>query len=206
MSQSVPRTTLHPDEALARLIAGNKRYMAGFDSPDSFRFQDPAIKNHQHPYACILGCADSRVSPEHTFDESHGNLFVTRVAGNFVTPEILGSLEYGAEVLGASIILVLGHSGCGAVNAAIKSIATQTKFDGHIGQLIDSLVPAVMQARHEEHEHWQSDAVIQNVLANVSLLKSAEPILNKRIERGLLKIAGGVYNLHTGEVSIITAN
>lgn len=205
MSQSTINTNLDPDEALARLIAGNKRYLAGFDSPDSFRFQDPVIKNHQHPYACILGCADSRVSPEHTFDESHGNLFVTRVAGNFVTREILGSLEYGTEVLGASIIFVLGHSGCGAVNAAIKSIDSQAKFDGHIGELIDSLVPAVRQARKVDHEQWQSDAVIQNVLANVAILKSAEPILKNRIERGLLKIAGGVYNLHSGEVSIITA-
>jgi carbonic anhydrase len=205
MSQLNTSNALHPDEALARLIAGNKRYIAGFDSPDSFKFQDPDIRNHQYPYACILGCADSRVSPEHTFDESHGNLFVARVAGNFVTPEILGSLEYGTSVLGASVILVLGHSGCGAVNAAIKAVSSQAVFDGHIGQLIDALVPAVKQARHDDHAHWQRNAVIQNVSKNVSILQSAEPILKERIKNGLLKVVGGVYNLQTGEVSIIEA-
>jgi carbonic anhydrase len=203
MSQANTSTRPLPDEALSRLIAGNKRYIAGFDSPDSFKFQDPAIKNQQHPYACILGCADSRVSPEHTFDESHGNLFVTRVAGNFVTPEILASLEYGTAVLGASVILVLGHSGCGAVNAAMKAVESKAIFPGHIGQLIDQLTPSVEQVRHDDHEHWQREAVIQNVATNVSILKSSEPILKKRIEDGLLKVVGGVYNLESGEVSII---
>lgn len=203
MSQSDTNITVPPDEALNRLIAGNKRYIAGFDSPDSFKYQDPGIKNHQYPYACILGCADSRVSPEHTFDESHGNLFVTRVAGNFVTPEILGSLEYGTEVLGASVILVLGHSGCGAINAAIKAVSSNAVFDGHIAQLIDSLVPTVEQVRHDDDEHWQNEAVINNVKKNVSILKSAEPILKKRVESGLLKVVGGVYHLHSGKVSII---
>lgn len=203
MNPPKTNTPMHPDEALAKLIAGNKRYMAGFDSPDSFKFQDPGIEHHQFPYACILGCADSRVSPEHTFDESHGNLFVTRVAGNFVTPEILGSLEYGTAVLGASVILVLGHSGCGAVNAAIKAVASKAVFEGHINQLIDSLVPAVEEVRHDDHEHWKSEAVIRNVSQNVSILTSSEPILKKRIENGLLKVVGGVYNLHSGEVSII---
>lgn len=192
-----------PDEALSRLIAGNKRYLDGIDSPDSFRFQDPAIQDHQHPYACILGCADSRVSPEHTFDEGHGNLFVTRIAGNFVTPEILASLEYGTAVLGASIILVLGHSGCGAINAAIKSVQSNTVFDGHISALIDRLVPSVEEVRHHDHEHWQREAIIQNVVQNVSILRSSEPILKKRIEDGLLKVVGGVYSLQSGEVSII---
>jgi carbonic anhydrase len=203
MSQPNTSTRPLPDEALARLIAGNKRYIAGFDSPDSFKFQDSSIKHQQFPYACILGCADSRVSPEHTFDESHGSLFVTRIAGNFVTPEILASLEYGTAVLGASIIMVLGHSGCGAVNAAIKSVESNTIFDGHIGQLIDTLTPCVEQVRHHDHGQWQSQAVIHNVATNVLRLISSEPILKKRIEDGLLKVVGAVYNLETGVVSII---
>ena len=203
MSQANTSTRPLPDEALSRLIAGNKRYIAGFDSPDSFKFQDPAIKNQQHPYACILGCADSRVSPEHTFDESHGGLFVTRVAGNFVTPEILASLEYGTAVLGASLIMVLGHSGCGAVNAAIKSVESYAIFDGHISQLIDNLTPCVEQVRHHDHEQWHRRAVIHNVATNVSILISSEPILKKRIEGGLLKVVGAVYNLESGVVSII---
>lgn len=203
MSQPNTSTRPLPDEALSRLIEGNKRYIAGIDSPDSFKFQDPAIKHQQYPYACILGCADSRVSPEHTFDESHGSLFVTRIAGNFVTPEILASLEYGTAVLGASIIMVLGHSGCGAVNAAIESVESNAVFDGHIGQLINNLTPSVEQVRHHDYEHWQHRAVTHNVATNVSILKSSEPILKKRIEDGLLKVVGAVYNLESGVVSII---
>ena len=202
---SLPNTsTRHPpDEALSRLIAGNKRYIAGIDSPDSFKLQNPALKQQQQPYACILGCSDSRVSPEHTFDESHGNLFVTRIAGNFVTPEILASLEYGTAVLGASIIMVLGHSRCGAVNAAIESVQSNATFDGHIDQLIDNLRPCVEQVRLDNHEHWQQRAVIHNVSTNVSTLMSSEPILKKRIEDGLLKVVGAVYNLDSGVVSIM---
>lgn len=203
MAQPNTSTSPLPDEALSRLIAGNQRYIAGFDAPDSFKFQDPAVKHHQQPYACILGCADSRVSPEHTFDESHGSLFVTRVAGNFVTPEILASLEYGTAVLGASLIMVLGHSGCGAVNAAIESVQSNPIFDGHIGQLIDNLVPCVEQVRHDDHEQWHRRAVIHNVATNVLILISSEPILKKRIEAGLLKVVGAVYNLESGVVSII---
>jgi carbonic anhydrase len=203
MRQPNTSTRLLPDEALSRLIAGNQRYIAGLDSPDSFKFQDPLVKQQQHPYACILGCADSRVSPEHTFDESHGSLFVTRVAGNFVTTEILASLEYGTAVLGASIIMVLGHSGCGAVNAAIDSVESNTIFDGHIGQLIDHLTPCVEQVRHPDHEQWRRQAVIHNVVTNVRILISSEPILKKRIEDGLLKVVGAVYNLESGVVSII---
>lgn len=203
MSQPNTSTRTLPDEALSRLIAGNQRYISGFDSSDSFKFQDPAIKHQQQPYACILGCADSRVSPEHTFDESHGSLFVTRVAGNIVTPEILASLEYGTAVLGASIIMVLGHSGCGAVNAAIESVESNAIFDGHIGQLIDNLTPCVEKVRHHDHEHWLRRAVNHNVATNVSILISSEPILKKRIEDGLLKVVGAVYNLESGVVSII---
>lgn len=203
MTQADTSISITPDEALNRLIEGNQRFVVGFDAPDSFKYQDPALGKHQYPYACILGCADSRVSPEHAFDESHGNLFVTRVAGNFVTPEILASLEYGTSVLGASVILVLGHSGCGAVNAAVKAISTDTHFEGHIGQLIDALTPPVEQARHDDSDRWKKDAVIQNVIQNVSLLRRSEPILSKRVESGQLKVVGGVYNLESGEVIII---
>ena len=203
MNQSNTSTTLNPDEALARLIEGNQRFVSGFDAPDSFKYQNPEMEKHQYPYACILGCADSRVSPEHTFDESHGNLFVTRVAGNFVTPEILASLEYGTSILGASVVLVLGHSSCGAVSATIKAISNGTHFDGHIDRLIEALTPPVEQARHEDGEHWVKNAIVHNVLKNVQLLKQAEPILRKRVEAGQLKVVGGVYNLETGKVSIL---
>ena len=203
MSHSQAQSDVTPDEALQRLIDGNKRFLKGFDSPDSFQYQDLRIRHQQHPYACILGCSDSRVSPEHTFDESHGNLFVARVAGNFITPEILASLDYGTSVLGASIILVLGHSGCGAVHATIDAVSTQAKFEGQIGQLIQSIEPAVTVTRHADPETWMNNAVHQNVCRNVQLLRQSEPIIGGLIRAGRLKVAGGIYNLHTGEVQIL---
>lgn len=192
-----------PEEALQKLLDGNKRFMQGFDAPDSFKYQDASIRKTQHPYACILGCADSRVSPEHTFDESHGNLFVTRVAGNFVTPEIIASLEYGTSVLGASIILVLGHSGCGAVHATIDAVSANVTFDGHIGQIIQSIEPAVAASRHANLDTWMENAVAENVQHNVQHLRQSEPILAGLIRSGKLKVVGGIYNLETGEVNIL---
>jgi len=203
MSPSEIAITITPDEALAKLMAGNNRFLQGFDAPDSFKYQDQSMSHAQRPYACILGCADSRVSPEHTFDESHGNLFVTRVAGNFVTPEILGSLEYGTSVLGASAILVLGHSGCGAINAAISSVSTQAKFEGQIDTLIGALTPAAQETRHSSLETWKQTAVSQNVRKNVEILRKSEPVLKNLIDAGKLKVFGGVYHLDTGRVEIL---
>ena len=203
MSHVHEQAGVTPDEALQRLVDGNKRFIQGFDAPDSFKYQDASTHKSQHPYACILGCADSRVSPEHTFDESHGNLFVTRVAGNFVTPEIIASLEYGTSVLGASIIMVLGHSGCGAVHATIDAVSTHAQFDGQIGQLIRSIEPAVIASRHTHPDTWLENAVAQNVRHNVKALRQSEPVLGGLIRAGKLKIAGGIYNLSTGEVQIL---
>jgi carbonic anhydrase len=203
MSISEITTAFTPDEALAKLIAGNNRFLEGIDAPDSFKYQDQSMSQTQRPYACILGCADSRVSPEHTFDEGHGNLFVTRVAGNFVTQEILGSLEYGTSVLGASVILVLGHSGCGAINAAISSLSTQAKFEGQIDTLIGALTPTALETRHSNTEIWKKSAVSQNILKNVEILRRSEPVLKKLIDTGKLKVFGGVYHLDTGKVEIL---
>jgi carbonic anhydrase len=108
-----------PDTALARLMDGNARYVAGKLNERDFSVGRAARAQGQAPYAAILGCADSRVAPELAFDEGPGELFIVRVAGNFVTPEGLGSLEYGAAVLGAKVIMVLGHTSCGAIGATV---------------------------------------------------------------------------------------
>ena len=187
-----------PDEAIQRLIDGNNRFVKGNDHPDPFEHIED-----QSPYACILGCADSRVSPEHTFDESHGHLFVTRIAGNFVTPEIIASLEYGTNVLEASVILVLGHTSCGAINAAIKSHSSPEAFSGHIETIISALEPAVTHAHDGDLDKWKKEAVKQNVLNNVTLLRNAEPVLSTRIKSGILKIVGGIYDLSTGKVEFL---
>lgn len=206
MAQSHTQSPISPDEALRRLMDGNKRFLQGFDAPDSFQYQDLRIRHEQHPYACILGCADSRVSPEHAFDESHGNLFVARVAGNMVTPEILASLEYGTSVLGASLIMVLGHSGCGAVHASIDSVSKQAKFEGHIDHLLKSLEPAILDARHAHPGTWMEQAVMQNVRRNVQILSQSEPVLAGLVRGGKLKVVGGVYHLENGQISLLDEN
>ena len=204
MAHPKPGHSIKPIDALQKLVEGNKRFLKGFDAPDSFKYQDAGMQESQHPYACILGCADSRVSPEHTFDESHGNLFVTRIAGNIVTPEIIASLEYGTSVLGASVILVLGHTNCGAVHAAMEAWSTNARFEGKIETLIHSIQPAVKQCEHHDHAVWMKQAVEQNVRLNVAKLKASEPILSSLIREGKLMIAGGIYQLETGKVEILS--
>lgn len=195
---------LTPDEALARLLAGNARYLSGVDSPDSFQFQSESLAHSQNPYACILGCADSRVSPEHCFDEGQGDLFVTRVAGNFVTQEILGSLEYGTAVLGATLILVLGHTGCGAIGAAFRAVEADEDFPGHIQGIATALTPAVLQSMEEDVAHDRIHrATHHNVVANVHKLRNLSPVLRKLVRETRLRIVGGIYHVETGKIEII---
>lgn len=196
-------TPLTPDEALTRLLEGNQRFIKGIDLPDNFGSQEDALKTSQNPYACILGCADSRVSPEHCFDESNGNLFITRVAGNFVSMEILASLEYGCSVLGTPLILVLGHSQCGAISAAVKSHQHGEEYPGHINILTTALAPAVAAAASEQPADLKDLAMRKNVLSNVHRLRESRPILRGLIESGRLRIEGGIYHLDTGTVEIL---
>jgi carbonic anhydrase len=194
---------LNPDEALARLLEGNARYLSGVDTPDSFQFQPHSLAHSQNPYACILGCADSRVSPEHCFDEGQGDLFVTRIAGNFVTHEILGSLEYGTAVLGATLILVLGHTGCGAIGAAFRAVEVDEDFPGHIQGLATALTPAVLQSMEDPEHQRVHRATHHNVVANVHKLRSLSPVLRKLVRESRLRIVGGIYHVETGKIEIV---
>src|SRR4029077_12461994 len=132
-----------PDAALARLVEGNARYVAGKLNERDFSAGRAARAQGQAPFAAILGCADSRVAPELAFDQAPGELFVVRVAGNFVTPDGLGSLEYGAAVLGTKLIMVLGHTSCGAIDATVAALQTRTDLPGHIADLVRAMKPGV---------------------------------------------------------------
>jgi carbonic anhydrase len=200
-----PQNVLTPDAALDRLMQGNKRYVKGIETKDSYATVSKALATGQNPYACILGCADSRVSPELAFDENQGDLFVTRVAGNFVTSEILASLEYGTAVLNASLIMVLGHTSCGAIGAAIKAVEKDEHFPGHIQSLTTALSPAVHQAMHQKSGNLADAATRENVRLNVQKLRKATPILSKRVREGQLKVVGGIYDIKTGKVELIEA-
>ncbi|MGI9143580.1 MAG: carbonic anhydrase [Fluviibacter sp.] len=198
-----PENVLTPDAALTRLMECNRRYVKGVESTDSFTTVNKALATGQNPYACILGCADSRVSPELAFDENQGDLFITRVAGNFVTPEILASLEYGTAVLNAQLIMVLGHTSCGAIGAAIKAVEKDESFPGHIQSLTTALSPAVEGARKRKPKDLADAATRENIRLNVLRLRSATPILSKRVRDGQLKVVGGLYDIKTGRVELI---
>lgn len=195
-----PENVISPDEALTRLLRGNERYLQGRTIPDSFPALRDALARGQNPYAAILGCADSRVSPELAFDEGQGDLFVTRVAGNFVTPAILASLEYGVAVLKTPLIFVLGHTSCGAIGAAVKAVTDDATFPGHIQSLATELAPAVLKAKKSGANDLVNAATLENVRLNVAKLAGSTPILRRAVREGHLKVAGGIYDLKTGKV------
>jgi len=179
-----PQNVMTPEAALERLVQGNTRYMKGEMEPHQFVLDRAAIKKAQNPFACILGCADSRVSPDLCFDESVGDLFVTRVAGNYVNFDILASLEYGTSVLGASLIMVLGHTRCGAIAASIDAYQKSTNYPGHIQNITSTLSSAVMSAGGDsdnlERNALERAVTIQNIHDNVALLRRSTPLLRQR--------------------------
>jgi carbonic anhydrase len=187
------------DEALVRLKAGNARFASGaMRHGDQGLARRQELAKGQKPYAAVLGCSDSRVSPEIIFDEGLGDLFVVRLAGNTADAAGIGSLEYAVEHLGLRLIAVLGHQSCGAVDAALKG----GEAPGHIGVLIQALGPAIRIGKQQT-----GDAVDNVVRANAQLtrdqLRHAGPILRKLAESGELKILAAEYHLDTGQVEIL---
>ncbi len=198
----LPRNMLSPDEALARLMAGNKRYASGESNPPNFARDRAALTKGQNPYATILGCSDSRVSPEFCFDEQRGDLFVARVAGNYLTPDFIATLEYSAAILHTPLIMVLGHESCGAAKAAIDAVEKHQQFPGHIQLLASALAPAVRAAKSMPGDNYEN-AIRMNVILNVERLKQKTPIITQIAKAKELKIVGGIYSLKTGKVELV---
>jgi carbonic anhydrase len=192
-----------PDNALARLLEGNARYVANAPANRDFSAGRAARSSAQHPIACIVGCADARVAPDFVFDQGPGDLFVVRVAGNFVNTDGLASLEYGVQVLGAPLILVLGHSDCGAVKATIDVMKTDAALPGHLPALIDAIRPAVDLAAKARAQDPLAEAIAQNVRHTVRHLEQAGPILAERVAAGQVKVVGGFYDIATGRVRLL---
>jgi len=167
-----------------------------------FKHEREALSGGQNPYASILSCADSRIAPEYAFDSGRGDLFVCRVAGNFANAESIASLEYSVAVLGARLILVLGHDSCGAVDAAIKSLKDGTTLPGHLPSLVEGVAPAV-KAVLSQGGDTLGKAIRQNVTDTVAKLRAATPILSAAVEERKLRIVGGVYGLRDGRVEMM---
>jgi carbonic anhydrase len=197
---------LNADQSLRELLAGNQRFAAGKTltprrSPEDFR----ALAHGQFPEAVIVSCADSRVAPEILFDVGVGDIFVVRVAGNVIDGagvSVKGSIEYGIAELNAPLILVLGHSGCGAVKAAIQHINDKDSLPGAINGLVELVKPAVARSKGMPGDPLEN-TIRQNVAIGVERLQGLEPILAPRVKEGKVKVVGGVYDLSTGKVTLI---
>ncbi len=184
-----------PAEALAALIEGNRRFVAGktiAPHRDFARLREIAPK--QAPFAAFLGCADSRVPIEIVFDQGFGDLFVSRIAGNIAVAEQIASLEFGTAVLGAQVLYVLGHTSCGAVSATMAG----ADVPGQISSLYYHISPAVRSAKGDLNK-----AIIENVRNQATALRDSSTVISKLVREKKLLVSGGVYDLDTGKVTAV---
>ena len=211
-----------PAEAMSRLKEGNRRYTSGnqqhphesseertYMATNSYENlgmtaaeaakRRAELTKSQHPFAIVLGCADSRIPPEIAFDQGLGDLFVVREAGNVIDDHSLGSIEYAVDHLAVRLIVVLGHQRCGAVKAAKDTIAANGKAPGHIQSLVTAIEPAV-----EETTKGDLNATIEANVKNVTqALRLSTPILKPKVDSGELKVVGAYYSLDTGTVAFM---
>jgi len=191
------------DDALQRLLDGNDRYRSGMRANTDFSVGRAQRALTQRPFAAILSCADSRVAPELAFDQGPGDLFVVRVAGNFVSNDGLASLEYAVQFLGTRLILVLGHSNCGAVDAAIQVVRDKLELPGHLPEMLREIKPAAETALAGGGDDLLDMAIAENVRLGVDRLAKAEPIIGGMVASGGVKVVGAVYDLATGKVGLV---
>jgi carbonic anhydrase len=195
-----------PDAVLENLLDGNKRFVEGKllhpgRAPKDFL----PLAHGQAPVAVIVGCADSRVAPELVFDQGIGELFVVRIAGNVVSGAgaiVKGSIEYAVAELGTRLILVLGHSGCGACKAAIEHVEANDALPGAIGNLIDPIRPVVRMVAGQPGDNL-TNVIAANVKEGARRLKGLDPILSRLVQSGEMKVHGGIYQLSTGKVDLV---
>jgi len=191
-----------PDEALARLLEGNRRFFEERPQTAVPSAERVELASAQRPFAVVLGCSDSRVPVETIFDQRPGDLFVIRLAGNIVTTEGLASMEYAREVLGSSLILVLGHTSCGAVQAAMSLVESGTIFPGHIALLAEAIAPIARDTRTAGPGWWTAAIECNARAAKLAILRRST-IVRTAAAHGNLRVAAAVYDLHTGMVALL---
>ncbi|KFC75989.1 Carbonic anhydrase [Bosea sp. LC85] len=198
-----PQNAISPDEALKRLMEGNARYAANAPTNQDYSAGRAARASAQHPIAAILSCADSRVSPELAFDQGPGDLFVVRLAGNFVNDDGLASLEYAVKYLNTPLVMVLGHSGCGAIDAAIKVVRDKATLPGHLQQMVREIRPAVEAAKAGKPDDLLAAAIAENVRRGKRRLETAKPILAEFVASRKVKVVGAQYELSSGTITLL---
>jgi carbonic anhydrase len=202
---AVPSRPSTPNAALATLVAGNRRYRSGRWKRVDYSPVGERRAAAQEPFAAVLTCADSRLAPALLFDVERGNIFSAQVAGNSVDDATMGSLEYAVAVLHVPLIMVLGHSDCGAVKAAIDVTSGKTSFPpeqfGAIGAVVDAIVPAVqaLPASERTLEH----SIVANARLQAQALRLRGPIVPAAIGAGRLRVVAAVYDIGTGAVELV---
>ena len=187
--------------ALNDLIAGNARFVAGTSLCRPDVAQVRSLVGGQSPFATVLACADSRVPVETLFDHHPGDIFVVRLAGNFVSEAALASIEYATAVLKSPLIMVLGHTSCGAVQAAVDFVKTGSELPGHMQLLATAIAPAAEASMHRPGDWWYN-AVVENVRLSVATLRTSAPLMTQALLDGH-EIVGAVYDLANGQVSLL---
>ncbi len=197
---------LSPRQALVRLVEGNARFVEGAaEHPDQTTDRRRVLTGAQHPFATVFSCADSRVPPELLFDQGLGDLFVVRSAGQVLDHAILGTLEFGVGELGTPLVLVVGHTACGAVRATVDAVRTHAPASGtDVDTLVEALVPAVEEAEHDGGDDVVGTAVRVHVERVVGTLRDA-PVISTALAEGTVAVVGAVYDLDTGRVDVLAA-
>lgn len=196
------QTAVTPAEALRQLKEGNARFVENRRLERDLLLQVEMTGEGQYPFAFVLGCVDSRVSPELVFDQGIGDIFSARVAGNFINDDILGSMEFACKVAGARLIVVLGHSKCGAIMGACDDVQL-----GNLTGMLQKLKPAVeavpapAEARHSGNASFVQQVAKKNVALAVEAITERSPVLAEMLQNGEIEIAGAMYDVDTGEVS-----
>jgi carbonic anhydrase len=190
-----------PREALERLVEGNRRFRAS--ATVAARNWHPDSARSQRPFAIVLGCSDSRTPVEILFDQGFGDLFVVRVAGNVVAPSVVGSIEFAAAQFGSRLVVVMGHTGCGAVGATIRAIETgQGHESRNIRSITDRIAPHIEAlVRSGSPEAFAREAVRANVRASADHLRHGSRILEELVSAGRVVVVGAEYDLETGHVA-----
>jgi carbonic anhydrase len=193
------------DEALERLLAGNRRFVEGklhHEKRGGVRRDE--VAGGQSPFAIVIGCADSRVPPEVVFDEGLGDVFTVRVAGNTGNnPLVVGSVEYAATILDSVLLMVLGHDECGAVKAAIDVVLDGTTLPGQIGAVVEPILPAVEEVRSVPDGTRLDQAVQANIRHSVNALRTTDSLIAALVSSGKLKVVGAEYRLESGKVDLL---
>jgi carbonic anhydrase len=193
-----------PDQALARLIEGNQRFVAGRSLHRDYVGEARAAAAGQYPFATVLSCIDSRSVPEIVFDQGIGDLFVPRVAGNYAPTDIVGSIEFATKVAGSKLVVVLGHTECGAVKGACDNVEL-----GNLTTVIQAIRPAVDEVqdvpgdRNSKNKKFLYAVTVTNVRRTVAKLRQDSPILSQLEQSGQIKIVGAMQDISTGEVTFM---